>query len=718
MRSAAAATAAPPPTPESMSTDEEQAARRRERLPRTPPESEESEQSEAIERDAQEEPERLAFPLKAFFVACTSALEAVALTEAKRLVATGTANAKLALPKWTHPLIAGDLKDATALAAAALMGHVSVVRYLVGELGADARDVKLAAIRTEQTMKTETETITGSRALCKSGEVWSYEGKKGTLTMNPDSDNEVKLRWLSGGTSSYINTSRLTKEISTTVPKTVTTTDVMTLLELACCGGHLPTVQYLLEQNEDTLPSVRSNPEATHRAFAMACSSRSESSLDTIKYLAETLEVDANHPLGSWSCCVSAVEGGELVQMSGTGVTAFGAACMAGPVGAISFLVEDCGVDLSREHFESVRVGEEASMTPAILPLLGAVIRYGGSLSAVQFLSSRLGVDLGAPLAGMGGCTAIGLAIEAGKLEIVRHLAEEHAVNLARPLQPMTVQKVEWQCIDPAGVGVRTTPSEPSDVANLSYGPAFRDTIFVSGSVPGTGDITAYLRLAQPFGGVSGYVPLSKGGKKLFKSGSATQQKLDFVVLPLQLAIDNQHAAVASYVQAVNDTAAQFFTACTSASEVDGLFEARRLMAVGNADVSRTVPKWTHPAVTGELLDVTVLAAMCLMGRVSIVKYLVEELGAPATTSMSTNILFVNAEVQEPDVHHFPAFFVSSTSSCSTNGDAIEFSGHATGLLNKTMEPGTGLWSVAMQMESGSTGQKCFVFACSLQFPS
>jgi hypothetical protein len=57
-----------------------------------------------------------------------------------------------------------------------------------------------------------TTTITGSRELCKLGDVWTYEGKAGALTMNPDSDNEVKLMWLSNGeTSSYIKTAKLTR---------------------------------------------------------------------------------------------------------------------------------------------------------------------------------------------------------------------------------------------------------------------------------------------------------------------------------------------------------------------------------------------------------------------------------------------------------------------------------------------------------------------------
>jgi hypothetical protein len=38
-----------------------------------------------------------------------------------------------------------------------------------------------------------------------------YEGRTGVVTMNPDSDYEVKLRWPDGETSSYINVRRLTQ---------------------------------------------------------------------------------------------------------------------------------------------------------------------------------------------------------------------------------------------------------------------------------------------------------------------------------------------------------------------------------------------------------------------------------------------------------------------------------------------------------------------------
>ena len=37
--------------------------------------------------------------------------------------------------------------------------------------------------------------------------------------------------------------------------------------------------------------------DTIHKAFALACSSSSGTSLETIKYLAEKLDVDPNHPL-------------------------------------------------------------------------------------------------------------------------------------------------------------------------------------------------------------------------------------------------------------------------------------------------------------------------------------------------------------------------------------------------------------------------------------
>ena len=688
MRSAAAATAAPPPTPESMSTDEEQAARRRERLPRTPPESEESEQSEAIERDAQEEPERLAFPLKAFFVACTSALEAVALTEAKRLVATGTANAKLALPKWTHPLIAGDLKDATALAAAALMGHVSVVRYLVGELGADARDVKLAAIRTEQTMKTETETITGSRALCKSGEVWSYEGKKGTLTMNPDSDNEVKLRWLSGGdTSSYIRTSRLKQDLSKEIPCTETVTEavVMTLLELACRGGHLPTVQFLVSSVsafEDSSARDRllvnhkrlqRDVEAMHRAFAFACCSNSDTSLQTIQYLIETLNVDPNHSLPEWSC----VSADKTQTMSGTGVTAFGASCVAGPAGAIEVLLDKCLVDLTCDHFSSLRVGAVTIESTQCSPLVVSIL-HAGDMAAVLRLSSQIGIDLSAPLAGMGGCTAISLAIEAGKLEIVRHLAEVHAVDLASPMALLAEQ-----CTDAA-----LPPSLISPMCKRGHTLIDKWTGTSNGwtcdGPHGPGAICGRFRCGE-----CDYDLCDRCFDKLCTMGApgsqATKSRPETKgTLPLHLAIDKGYLQLAEYIEVTTRMTADFVAACTADNEQEGLAEAKRLVAAGGVNPNRPVTQWTHPAVVGELQEVTALAAALLMGHMSVVRYLAEELGVQFLSETMPHLAaeFDICTRRNPLIYTpVPTFFAADTSGGISHGMLVSVDGRKAKVL-------------------------------------
>ena len=52
--------------------------------------------------------------------------------------------------------------------------------------------------------------LRSSRSWCKVG-VWaSLDGKIGKLTMNPDSDSEVKLQWANGQVSHYVKISRLT----------------------------------------------------------------------------------------------------------------------------------------------------------------------------------------------------------------------------------------------------------------------------------------------------------------------------------------------------------------------------------------------------------------------------------------------------------------------------------------------------------------------------
>lgn len=48
-----------------------------------------------------------------------------------------------------------------------------------------------------------------SRSWCKAGAWASLDGKIGKVTMNPDSDSEVKLKWANGETSSYVKIARL-----------------------------------------------------------------------------------------------------------------------------------------------------------------------------------------------------------------------------------------------------------------------------------------------------------------------------------------------------------------------------------------------------------------------------------------------------------------------------------------------------------------------------
>lgn len=51
----------------------------------------------------------------------------------------------------------------------------------------------------------------GGSAWCREGVSAMYDGREGVVTMNPDSDNEVKLRWANEETSRYIGVSRLSQ---------------------------------------------------------------------------------------------------------------------------------------------------------------------------------------------------------------------------------------------------------------------------------------------------------------------------------------------------------------------------------------------------------------------------------------------------------------------------------------------------------------------------
>ena len=92
--------------------------------------------------------------------------------------------------------------------------------------------------------------------------------------------------------------------------------------------------------------------------------------------------------------------------MSGEAVTAFGAACVSGPDGAIEFLLEECEVDLTRPHIGSLQNGETNFL--AASPLILCIL-YAGDVNAVRLLASKMTVDLRAPLEDAGGCTPVGL---------------------------------------------------------------------------------------------------------------------------------------------------------------------------------------------------------------------------------------------------------------------------------------------------------------------
>ena len=51
------------------------------------------------------------------------------------------------------------------------------------------------------------------RMWCKTGAWASLDGRIGKLTMNPDSDSDVKLKWANGDVSGYVKISRLKKVV-------------------------------------------------------------------------------------------------------------------------------------------------------------------------------------------------------------------------------------------------------------------------------------------------------------------------------------------------------------------------------------------------------------------------------------------------------------------------------------------------------------------------